>query len=82
MYYFYAIKSQANNSIYKGISKDPNLRLLQHNSGKVKSTKAFIPYEFIYIEECNNREDARILEKYYKSGTGREIIYQIALEEL
>ncbi len=72
MYYFYAIRSLKNNQTYKGISQNPATRLKEHNSGKTASTKPFRPFEMAYIEECKNRIEARKLEKYYKSGIGRE----------
>lgn len=72
MYYFYAIKSEKDSSIYKGISRYPLKRLAQHNSGNNKSTKSKIPYVMIYQEGCSDRIGARKLEKYYKSGIGRE----------
>ena len=71
-YYFYAIRSLKNKSIYKGITENPIIRLKQHNAGKNLSTKSFKPYELLYIEKCVDRNEARIKEKYYKSGIGRE----------
>lgn len=71
-YYFYAIKSLKDSSIYKGIAKDPDLRLEQHNLGKTESTKNKKPFMLVYVEKCNNRIEAREKEKYYKSGYGRE----------
>lgn len=46
-------------------------RLKTHNLGKVKSTKAFIKWELIHVEEFNTRIEARIREKYLKSAAGR-----------
>jgi len=76
-YYFYAIQSQRDQSIYKGISRNPYARLKQHNTGKTKSTKGRIPYKIVYIEKCEDRQGARNIEKYYKSGTGREKLYKL-----
>lgn len=72
MYNFYAIRSLKNGDLYKGISVDVVERLKQHNSGRTRSTKSNRPWELVYIEECENREEARRLEKYYKTGFGRE----------
>jgi len=71
-YFFYAIQSLRNNSLYKGISLNPAKRLLEHNSEKNISTKHLVPYKLIYIEKCVNRAEARKREKYFKSGSGRE----------
>jgi putative endonuclease len=72
MYYFYTIRSLQDGSLYKGISINPQKRLLEHNSGKTNSTRNHIPYELVYTEVCTDRKEAREKEKYFKSGTGRE----------
>ncbi len=46
-------------------------RVNSHNSGKVKSTKAFITWELVFVEEFKTRMEARIREKYLKSAAGR-----------
>jgi putative endonuclease len=77
MYYFYTIKSQKNGSLYKGISADPEKRLEEHNAGKTRSTKAYRPYVIVYTEDCGTRKKARDIEKYYKTGYGREKLESI-----
>ncbi len=42
-----------------------------HNSGKVFSTKKFVPWEIIYSEKIGSYSDARRREKYFKSSAGR-----------
>ncbi|MEQ8323331.1 MAG: GIY-YIG nuclease family protein [Vicingaceae bacterium] len=54
-----------------------NRRLQEHNSGKTKSTKAFVPWKLFLIEEYETTEEARKREKYLKSGIGREYIKEI-----
>ena len=54
------------------MSSDPEQRLSEHNSGKVKSTKPKCPWQLIHTESFNNRIDARIREKYLKSAAGRK----------
>jgi len=71
-YYLYIIRSLKNNSLYKGISSDWELRLRQHNNGKNQSTKSYRPYKIVYLEKCASRQAARQREKYFKSGVGRE----------
>jgi putative endonuclease len=56
------------------MTKDLAKRLKEHNSGKTKSNKAFIPWEIIYTEEFNSQEEALKREKYLKSGSGREFL--------
>ena len=60
-----------NNRFYTGQTSNIQNRLLKHNSGKVRSTKNFIPWKLIYTENYQNRSEAckRELEiKKYKSG--------------
>lgn len=56
------------------MSKDLDRRLKEHNSGKTKSNKAFIPWDIIYTEEFDSVEEALKREKYLKSGSGREFL--------
>ena len=74
VYYVYVLKSCKYNRIYIGISEDPLKRLEEHNSGMTKSTKFYKPYKVIYQEKHYNRLEARLREKYLKSGEGRELI--------
>ena len=73
-YTVYAIKSEVDGRIYVGFSADVQKRLIQHNSGKTKSTKGFIPWKLIYTIETEGRENARAREIYLKSGVGKEYL--------
>ena len=56
------------------MTNDLNRRLEEHNTGKNKSTKAYLPYKLIYSEIHPNRIEARKKEKYFKSGIGKEFL--------
>ena len=71
MYYFYALKSQINNKIYKGNTDNLIERVKAHNSGKVKSTKNGKPWKLIYYEAHLTKTLARKAELFYKTGQGR-----------
>ncbi|MDZ4209803.1 MAG: GIY-YIG nuclease family protein [Candidatus Curtissbacteria bacterium] len=77
MYYVYILRSEALDYTYKGMTNNLDRRLKQHNSGLVGSTKSKIPFKILHVEICENRKDARELEKYFKSGSGREIIEEL-----
>ena len=64
-YYVY-ILSTSSNTLY--IGQTPNIvnRLKNHNSGLVKSTKKYIPWKLIYLEDYANQEDALEREKKLK----------------
>ncbi len=72
MYFVYAISSLKRNYIYVGLTNNIERRLSEHNTGKNKTTKPYSPFVIIYFEECSSRIEARIKEKYFKSGIGKE----------
>jgi len=74
MWYIYALRSFKDGHLYIGMSKNPEKRLVEHNSGMTKSTKLRRPFKIIYKEECLSRDNARKREKYLKSGCGREFL--------
>lgn len=71
-YYVYVLLSEVANKFYVGMSADPQIRLKQHNSGHSQFTKGFRPWKLVYSELAGSRENARKLEKYYKTGAGRK----------
>ena len=74
MYYVYIIKSKNYNWKYIGYCFNLKVRFKSHNLGKVKSTKKYKPFKLIYYEGFINKTDARIEEKFLKTGKGRERI--------
>jgi putative endonuclease len=61
---------------YTGYTSDIRKRLIEHNSGKVNSTKKRIPFELVYFEYSLNLEDALHREKYLKTTYGKRYIRQ------
>lgn len=78
MYYVYVIKSLRTGEFYKGLTSNLEKRLHDHALGKTVSTRFRLPIELVHVELCETREIARNLEKYFKSGFGREIIAELA----
>ena len=74
MYYIYAIKSTSRNYIYVGITNNLERRLSEHYNGLSKTTKPYRPFILLLKEEVKNRIEARIREKYLKSGIGKEYL--------
>ncbi|MFO7791178.1 MAG: GIY-YIG nuclease family protein [Bacteroidales bacterium] len=74
MFFVYVLKSKVDGRYYKGMAKDVQSRLKEHNNGKVKSTKGYRPWKLIYTKGFEKRIEARKFEKYLKSGSGREYI--------
>jgi len=77
MYFIYAISSLERNYIYVGLTDDIERRISEHNGGKNKTTKPYLPFILIYTEEFTTRAEAREKEKYYKSGVGKEKLKEI-----
>ncbi len=77
MFYTYAIKSLDRNYIYVGLTDNIKRRLLQHNRGENRTTKAYVPFILIYSETFVTRIEAREKEKYLKSGIGKEFLKRI-----
>ncbi len=65
-YFVYILKSELCGRFYIGQTKDLNRRLIKHNSGQVKSTKAYLPWKLVYTEQFNNRSDAMKREVFLK----------------
>ncbi len=74
MFTTYAIKSKIKKYIYVGLTNNINRRFLQHNTGKEKTTKPYLPFDLIYTKEFESRVEARKHEKYLKSGSGKEFL--------
>lgn len=77
MFYSYILQL-SDNTFYKGQTENIDKRLNEHLSGNVKTTKNKLPFKLIHVEICKNRQAARRIERYFKSGFGREIIHEIA----
>ena len=77
-YYLYILKSVNKNYYYKGITNNLDRRLKEHFQGQNQNTKSKLPMKLIHVEICSNLLDAKEMEKYYKSGYGREIIKELA----
>ena len=66
--------SQVRNYIYVGLTDDLERRVHEHNSGWEKTTKPYRPFNLIFAESFSTRTEARMKEKYLKSGVGKEFL--------
>ena len=76
-FFAYVLKSEIDGRLYKGCSDNIDRRVKEHNSGKMKSTKGFRPWELVHSEEFGTFKEAREREKYFKTGSGREFIKKL-----
>lgn len=78
VYYVYVIYSlERGLRFYVGITNNLERRLLEHNTGKTKSTKGYKPWLLLFSETHPSRMEARLREKYLKGGSGKEYIKKI-----
>jgi putative endonuclease len=70
----YVLYSLKNKDLYVGSTGDLDNRIKLHNSGRVRSTKAYRPWELLEIRECNDRSGAVKLERFLKTGQQKEIL--------
>jgi putative endonuclease len=71
--YVYILASQANAAVhYTGITRDLEQRMLEHNQGNCPHTSQHRPWRIVTAIACKSESKARPLEKYLKSGSGRE----------
>jgi putative endonuclease len=74
MWIVYVLYSLSAKRRYVGFTSNLNRRLIEHNNGYNRSTKAYKPWIVVYTEEYVLREEARKREVYLKSGVGREFL--------
>lgn len=72
MYQVYILKSEVQSRYYVGHSHDLGARLVAHNTGKVRSTKAYRPWRVVYSELSANKQEAYKREFQIKSYKGGE----------
>ena len=78
MFYVYVLRSEKNKKRYVGYtSKDPLVRLREHNSGCNKYTKENGPFKLIWKEAVETKTEAIKREHFLKSGQGRMCLDQI-----
>jgi len=74
MFTVYAIKSISRNYISAGLTNNLQRRLSDHNQGYNRTTKPYAPFVLIFQETFPTRKEARVKEKYLKSGVGKEYL--------
>lgn len=80
MFFVYIIKSVRDKKFYTGMTNNIERRLAEHDKGQLttRSTLNRGPFQLIHVEFVDNRVEAHKLEKYFKTGSGREIRDEIA----
>ena len=74
MFYAYVLKSVKHDYFYKGHCENLQTRMAEHNAGMTTSIEPYIPFEIVYFEEFDTREEAIKREKYFKTSAGRRYL--------
>ncbi len=80
MWYVYILKSRKSDWTYIGSSGSLRKRLQDHNAGKVQSTKNYSPFDLEAYVGVKTEQQARELEKYFKTGSGRAVLKKRILQ--
>jgi putative endonuclease len=76
----YILRSKKNNKRYIGYTaRDIQKRLSEHNRGYNKWTRQNGPFELVYVDECLDIKESRKLEKFLKSGQGRQCLDELGI---
>jgi putative endonuclease len=76
-YFVYVLESEKDGRLYKGQTSNLTNRVQEHNLGKTKSTKGYVPWNLVYFEKFETREEAVVREKFLKTGIGREFLKKV-----
>ena len=66
MWNVYIIKSKNRRWYYIGSTNRLLERISEHNSGKVVSTKNYVPLDLVYTKEFDSEKEARSYERMLK----------------
>ena len=65
-YFVYILQSQRDFTYYIGYSKDPAIRLINHNNSKTGYNATNGPWKLVYTEEFITKSEAIKREKFLK----------------
>lgn len=80
MHYVYIIRSIATGRYYIGSSTNWENRLRQHNMGRVRFTRAYVPWAIVRVEELPDRPAALKREYQIKSYKGGDAFKKLISE--
>jgi putative endonuclease len=75
----YIIKSPGKGVFYKGCSGNFEKRLIDHNAGRVASTRHACPWIEPYTERFETKTDAQKRERFFKTRSGYRWLKQCGI---
>ena len=73
----YILKSKKNGSFYVGSTIQVQMRLMEHNDGRVTATKYLRPWQVVLEKQYSTTKQARQVEYKIKKLKSRKIIEQM-----
>ena len=80
--FLYILRSKSSGRFYVGVSSDPEKRLRFHNYIERGFTARYRPWEIVFMQEYETKEDALCAERKVKSWKSRKMILKIIDGEL
>ena len=80
MWYVYVLRNQQR-QLYIGSTNNLKRRIDEHNSGKTQTTRILGPFRLEAYVAIPDEARARILETYFKSGSGRAVLRKHILQQ-
>ncbi|MBI4836596.1 MAG: GIY-YIG nuclease family protein [Candidatus Abawacabacteria bacterium] len=74
MWYVYFLENKQKQFFYTGSTNSLSRRLFQHQNGYVISTRRFLPLELVGYIALPTEKQARELEQYFKTGSGKTVL--------
>ena len=72
-WHVYVLENTAGKRYVGSTGRDPSIRLSEHNQGLNRWTKANGPWRLVYSEEYSTKKEALQRERFFKTGTGRNV---------
>lgn len=75
--FVYILRSTTNNWYYVGFTENISRRLAEHNLGEVSSTKAYKPFDLVFVQITETTAEARDFEKFLKVRFNKEALLDV-----
>ena len=73
-YHVYILQSELDGTYYVGSTHDLEMRVVRHNQGGSRYTKARQPWKLVHSEQFESKSEALIRERHIKKRKSREYI--------
>ncbi len=78
-FYVYVLRSSKTGNRYVGSCENLEDGLKWHNAGHSSATRHGVPWIMVWSEVFSSKTDAVTKERYYKTGSGRNVLNSFGL---